>query len=168
MYTLPGDPNPQPTHSDLVVLHEPAPRSDLLDLGRPAPELDELRVAKQPLDDVLFHVPVTGEDVDRLLTHVGRHLGHIELPYARVGRRSVAALSCPDIAEDDLAAVGERRIHAREAALNELVVTDRLASLLALACVADRDVEGPLHDPVRDRRQADALAGQARLDVGPL
>src|SRR3954469_14294162 len=56
-----------------------------LDLRGSAAELDQLRVARQPLDDVLLHVAVAGEDVDRLERDEGSGLGAVQLAGADVG-----------------------------------------------------------------------------------
>src|SRR5689334_17079586 len=67
-----------------AVADQVARDRELLDLGRPAAELHELRVAREALDLILFHVAVAAEDVDRLHRDLRRGLAAVELPGADV------------------------------------------------------------------------------------
>src|SRR5207249_4121372 len=150
----------------------PAPSADqlardrqLLDLGRPAAELHELRVARQALHLVLLHVAVAAEDVDRLHGDLGRRLAAVELPGADVGERHRYLPAGEKVGEGEVPHVAEEPVDAREPALHELEVADRLPELLALLRVFERQLEGAVGEPEGERGHAGALVGEAALHV---
>src|SRR5947208_11272185 len=150
----------------------PAPSADqlardrqLLDLRRPAPQLHQLRVAGEALHLVLLHVAVAAEDVDRLHGDVGRCLAAVELPGADVGERHRHLPAGEEVGEGEVPHVAEEPVHAREPALHELEVADRLAELLALLRVLERQLESTVGEAEGEGRHAGALVGEPALHV---
>src|SRR2546425_10817904 len=150
----------------------PAPSADqlardrqLLDLRRPAPQLHQLRVAGEALHLVLLHVAVAAEDVDRLHGDLGRRLAAVELPGADVGDRHRHLPAAEEVGEGEVPHVAEEAVHARQPALHELEVADRLAELLALLRVLERQLEGAIGEAEGEGRHAGALVGEPALHV---
>src|SRR5882724_11378622 len=137
----------------------------LLDFRRPAAQLHQLRVAGEALHLVLLHVAVAAEDVDRLHGDLGRRLAAVELPGADVGERHRHLPAGEEVGEGEVPHVAEEAVHARQPALHELEVADRLAELLALLRVLERQFEGAIGEAEGEGRHAGALVREPALHV---
>src|SRR5207244_8141174 len=137
----------------------------LLDLRRPAAQLHQLGVARQALHLVLLHVAVAAEDVDRLHGDLARRLAAVELPGADVGEGHRHLPPGEEVGEGEVAHVAEEPVHARQAALHELEVADRLAELLPLLGIAERQLEGAVGQPEGEGRDTGPLVGEPALHV---
>src|SRR5207249_1782260 len=98
----------------------------------PISQLHQLRVPGEALHLVLLHVAVAAEDVDRLHGDLGRRLAAVELPGADLGERHRYLPAGEKVGEGEVPHVAEEPVDAREPALHELEVADRLPELLAL------------------------------------
>src|SRR5438046_6243403 len=123
------------------LLDQVARNRQLLDLRRPPAQLHQLRVAGEALHLVLLHVAVAAEDVDRLHGDLGRRLAAVELPGADVGERHRHLPAGEEVGEGEVPHVAEEPVHARQPALHELEVADRLSELLTLLRVLERELE---------------------------
>src|SRR5437667_650436 len=148
-----------------LLLDQVTRDGELLDLRRPPAQLHQLRVAGEALHLVLLHVAVAAEDVDRLHGDLGRRLAAVELPGADVGERHRHLPAGEEIGEGEVPHVAEEPVHAREPALHELEVADRLAELLALLRVLERQLEGAVGEAEGKGRDAGALVGEPALHV---
>ena len=70
-----------------------------------------------------------------------------------------------EVGEHEAPHVAEEPGHAPEAALHQLEVADRLPELLALLRVLERELEGAVGEPERQRRNARPLVGQPPFHV---
>src|SRR5579859_1376749 len=132
-----------------------------LDLGRALPDLVDLRVPEPFLDRVLLDVAVAAEDLDR----VGRDL-HRDVGREALGHRSLGALEGPALGRhpartpDEQAGGVDRHRHVGELETDGLVLPQRLAELLAVLRVPQRELVRRARDAQRSRPHA----GPGRLE----
>src|SRR5262245_52028454 len=113
------------------------------------PDLEDLLVAIEPGDRGLLHVPEAAVDLQCRPRHACRELAGAVLRHRRLACQVATRLLQPGGPVDERPPGLDLGGHVRELELHRLELRDRLAELLALLRVGEREV-------VRTLREADA------------
>src|SRR5712691_13149808 len=144
------------------LLENLPPDQEPPDLAGAGADLVELGVAQQAPGRKLVDVAVAAQELDGVERDLGGLLRREQDRARRVLARGLAAVAGLGDGIDVGARRVQRHIHVGDLRLHELEAADRLAELLALVHVGDRNVEARLHDAERSRRQHRALVVEAR------
>src|SRR5579862_136068 len=129
-----------------------------LHLVRAFADLEDLLVAVEARDRELLHEAVAAVDLERGVDDAVRQQPGVELRLRR-GEREVAALVLePRGAVDELPAGVDLRRHVRELELDRLEIGDRLAELMPLLRVRERQVVRALRETDAHRCDRDAAS----------
>src|SRR5262245_63157365 len=129
-----------------------------LDLVRPFPDLQDLLVPVEPRDRGLLDEAIAPVDLQCLIHDSVRHLARLKLRHRGLLREVTALVLEPRGLVDEVPSGLDLDGHVRELELDRLKARDRLAELLPLLGVAEREVVRALREADAHRRNRDPAA----------